>query len=157
MKHLNNIAYLLSAARDFPYMHRYPAVVDNTLRRTLRHPSTGVTLDAKSYAQPGFVAEKKAFFEAHYKNVIAQQAAAPAAEAALLQQEEANAAATCHKSDVEERVHGTDHGSHDLLMGVSNFEASQKVVLHITTQTAGHSSAISQVERPKHPKWTASC
>nr|GEU56806.1 hypothetical protein [Tanacetum cinerariifolium] len=124
--------------------------------------------EAKSYVQPGSVAEKKAFFKAHYKKVAAQKAAAPAA-AALLEQEKANAAATCHKSDIEERVRGTDHGAHDLLMGVSNFEASQKVVLHpvklpqipilnlkmfvnerkqIRTQTAGHSSAISQVERP---------
>ncbi|PWA59130.1 TPX2 domain-containing protein [Artemisia annua] len=131
--------------------------------------------EAKSYAQPGSVAEKKAFFEAHYKKVAAQKAAAAAA-AALLEQEKANAAASCHKSDVEERVCGTDHGAHDLLTGISNFDASKRTVLHpiklpqppvlnlkmfvnerkqITTQAAskamdaaGHSSAISQVERP---------
>nr|GEU94207.1 hypothetical protein [Tanacetum cinerariifolium] len=85
--------------------------------------------EAKSYAQPGSVAEKKAFFEAHYKKVAAQKAAAAAA-AALLEQEKANAAATCHKFDVEERVSGTDHGAHDLLTGISNFDASQRIVLH---------------------------
>ncbi|GKA88034.1 WVD2-like protein 7 [Tanacetum coccineum] len=85
--------------------------------------------EAKSYAQPGSVAEKKAFFEAHYKKVAAQKAAAAAA-AALLEQEKANAAATCRKFDVEERVSGTDHGAHDLLTGISNFDASQRIVLH---------------------------
>nr|GEY38590.1 hypothetical protein [Tanacetum cinerariifolium] len=59
--------------------------------------------EAKSYAQPGSVAEKKAFFEAHYKKVAAQKAAATAA-AALLEQEKANAAATFHKSDVKESL-----------------------------------------------------
>ncbi|KAL4581559.1 hypothetical protein LXL04_006082 [Taraxacum kok-saghyz] len=53
--------------------------------------------EAKSYAQPGSVAEKKAFFEAHYKKIAAQKAAAAeaaAAAAALLEQEKYAAAAT---------------------------------------------------------------
>ncbi|KAF5765943.1 hypothetical protein HanRHA438_Chr15g0721671 [Helianthus annuus] len=60
--------------------------------------------EAKSYAQPGSVAEKKAFFEAHYKKVAAQKAAAAAA--ALLEQEKA-------KSEAEERIHGTNYRAHD--------------------------------------------
>lgn len=51
--------------------------------------------EAKSYAQPGSVAQKKAFFEAHYKKVAAQKAAAAAA--ALLEQEK-NAIATTTSS-----------------------------------------------------------
>ncbi|KAK9052371.1 hypothetical protein SSX86_029000 [Deinandra increscens subsp. villosa] len=45
--------------------------------------------EAKSYTQPGSVAEKKAFFDAYYKKIAAQKAAA----AALLEQEKAAAAA----------------------------------------------------------------
>ncbi|KAH6758564.1 hypothetical protein C2S51_018799 [Perilla frutescens var. frutescens] len=43
--------------------------------------------EAARYAQPGSVAQKKAFFEAHYKKIAAQKAAAAAA--ALLEQENA--------------------------------------------------------------------
>ncbi|XP_057791686.1 protein WVD2-like 7 [Salvia miltiorrhiza] len=43
--------------------------------------------EAARYAQPGSVAEKKAFFEAHYKKLAAQKAAAEAEAAALLEQE----------------------------------------------------------------------
>nr|GEW98457.1 hypothetical protein [Tanacetum cinerariifolium] len=45
--------------------------------------------EAKSFTQPGSVAQKKAFFEAHYKKIAAQKATA----AALLEQEKAEAAA----------------------------------------------------------------
>nr|GEZ23543.1 Gag-Pol polyprotein [Tanacetum cinerariifolium] len=58
--------------------------------------------EAKSYPQPGSVMEKKAFFEAYCNKVDAQKPAAT-----LLEQQKANAAATCHKSDVEERVYVT--------------------------------------------------
>ncbi|XP_076949581.1 uncharacterized protein LOC143622273 [Bidens hawaiensis] len=58
--------------------------------------------EAKSYAQPGSVAQKKAFFEAHYKKVAAQKAAA----AAAAEQEKA-------KSQIEERVCDSNHGAHD--------------------------------------------
>ncbi|KAI3501014.1 hypothetical protein L1887_36844 [Cichorium endivia] len=65
--------------------------------------------EAKSYAQPGSVAQKKAFFEAHYKKVAAQKAAAAAA--ALLEQEkDANA---------------TSPKSHDSPSTISNSHASQ--------------------------------
>nr|GEU88072.1 TPX2 domain-containing protein [Tanacetum cinerariifolium] len=77
--------------------------------------------EAKSYPQPGSVVEKKAFFEAYCNKVDAQKPAA-----ALLEQQKANAAATCHKSNVEERVYGTNHATHDLLSGISNFDSSQK-------------------------------
>lgn len=46
--------------------------------------------EAERYARPGSVAQKKAFFEAHYKRIAAQKAAAAAA---LLEQENNNAAA----------------------------------------------------------------
>ncbi|XP_071711894.1 uncharacterized protein [Rutidosis leptorrhynchoides] len=61
--------------------------------------------EAKSYAQPGSVAEKKAFFEAHYKKVAAQKAAAAAA-AELLEQEKV-------KVQIEEEVCGTNHGARE--------------------------------------------
>ncbi|KAI3713258.1 hypothetical protein L1987_71832 [Smallanthus sonchifolius] len=48
--------------------------------------------EAKSYTQPGSVAEKKAFFDAYYKKIAAQKAAA----AALLEQEKLAAAANSH-------------------------------------------------------------
>nr|GEV87073.1 hypothetical protein [Tanacetum cinerariifolium] len=62
--------------------------------------------EAKSYAQPGSVTEKKAFFEAYFNKLVAQKLTA-----VLLEQQKANTAATCHKSDVEERVYGTDHAT----------------------------------------------
>ncbi|KAK9067342.1 hypothetical protein SSX86_014668 [Deinandra increscens subsp. villosa] len=60
--------------------------------------------EAKSYAQPGSVAQKKAFFEAHYKKIAAQKAAAAAAAAA--EQEKA-------KSQIEDIICDTNHGAHD--------------------------------------------
>ncbi|GKF38385.1 hypothetical protein Tco_0118446, partial [Tanacetum coccineum] len=47
----------------------------------------------------------------------------------MLVQEKANTAATCHKSDVEERAYGTNHATHDLLTGISNFDSSQRIVV----------------------------
>ncbi|XP_047947891.1 uncharacterized protein LOC125193963 [Salvia hispanica] len=58
--------------------------------------------EAESYAKPGSVAQKKAFFEAHYKRIAAQRAAA----AALLEQE--NAASTQNES-VGLKDDGGDH------------------------------------------------
>ncbi|KAI3670103.1 hypothetical protein L6452_41733 [Arctium lappa] len=86
--------------------------------------------EAKSYAQPGSVAQKKAFFEAHYKRVAAQKAAAAAA---LLEQETATATATAGnpESQVEERVCGTNHGAHDLgPKGIPNSHSSQTTVMN---------------------------
>nr|GEU56281.1 hypothetical protein [Tanacetum cinerariifolium] len=62
--------------------------------------------EAKSYAQPGLVTEKKAFFEAYFNKHAAQKLAA-----VLLKQQKANTTATCHKSDVEERVYGINHAT----------------------------------------------
>ncbi|CAA0823458.1 Unknown protein [Striga hermonthica] len=56
--------------------------------------------EAERYAQPGSVAQKKAFFEAHYKRMAAQKAAA------LLEQQ--NAAAAAAKTEPYE-----DHNVHD--------------------------------------------
>ncbi|KVH92822.1 hypothetical protein Ccrd_005122 [Cynara cardunculus var. scolymus] len=82
--------------------------------------------EAKSYAQPGSVAQKKAFFEAHYKRVAAQKAAAAAA---LLEQETATASSP--KSQVEERVCGTKHAAHDLEpKGISNTHSSETTVMN---------------------------
>ena len=50
--------------------------------------------EAERYSRPGSVAQKKAFFEAHYKNLAAKKAAAAAA--ALLEQEE-NSGASQHE------------------------------------------------------------
>ncbi|KAJ0753366.1 putative protein WVD2-like 7 [Helianthus annuus] len=62
--------------------------------------------EAKSYAQPGSVAQKKAFFEAHYKKVAAQKAAAAAA---LAEQEKAKS-----QTEETETVCDVNHGAHDL-------------------------------------------
>ena len=43
--------------------------------------------EAEKFARPGSVAQKKAFFEAHYKNLAAQRAAAAAAAAAKAAEE----------------------------------------------------------------------
>ncbi|GJV49095.1 WVD2-like protein 7 [Tanacetum coccineum] len=67
--------------------------------------------------------------EETYFNKVAAQKPAAAATAASLEQEKANAAASCHKSDVEERVYGTNHATHDLLTGISNFDSSQRIVV----------------------------
>ncbi|KAJ0433182.1 hypothetical protein HanRHA438_Chr17g0809911 [Helianthus annuus] len=56
--------------------------------------------EAKSYTQPGSVAEKKAFFDAYYKKIAAQKAAA----AALLEQEKAAAAAAAAAAAEAQRV-----------------------------------------------------
>ncbi|GJV10978.1 hypothetical protein Tco_1352519 [Tanacetum coccineum] len=104
--------------------------------------------EAKSYAQLGSVAEKKAFFETYFNKVAAQKPAA-AATAASLEQEKANAAASCHKSDVEERVYGTNHATHDLLTGISNFDSSQRIVSRTACRAidaVAQSSAISLSE-----------
>ncbi|KAI3725968.1 hypothetical protein L1987_65765 [Smallanthus sonchifolius] len=79
--------------------------------------------EAKSYAQPGSVAQKKAFFEAHYKKVAAQKAAAAAAAA---EQEKA-------KSQIEERVCDSNHGAHDseaMVLSKSHDLLTQTTVLH---------------------------
>ncbi|KAI7730756.1 hypothetical protein M8C21_017501, partial [Ambrosia artemisiifolia] len=56
--------------------------------------------EAKSYAQPGSVAEKKAFFDAFYKKLAAQKAAA----AALLEQEKAAAEAAAAAAAAAQQV-----------------------------------------------------
>lgn len=69
--------------------------------------------EAERFSQPGSVAQKKAFFEAHYKNLAARKAAAAAA--ALLEKENAAASA----NTVPEKPEPTQ----DSKTTVSNFEA----------------------------------
>lgn len=101
------------------------------------------------------MAQKKAFFEAHYKKIAAQkaEAEAEAAAAALLEQEKA-------KSQVEERVGVINHGAHDseatvllkprdILTEISNLHASQKMVLHSKQQPAVLNLKIS-VDEEQH-------
>nr|XP_043639655.1 protein WVD2-like 7 [Erigeron canadensis] len=58
-------------------------------------PQKSYVEEAKSYTQPGSVAEKKAFFDAYYKRLAAQKAAA----AALLEQEREAAATALRVSE----------------------------------------------------------
>jgi hypothetical protein len=62
--------------------------------------------EAERYARPGSVAQKKAFFEAHYKKIAAQKAAA------LLEQE--NAAANNAPKPAEEEDLDHNISNHDL-------------------------------------------
>ncbi|XP_042062992.1 protein WVD2-like 7 [Salvia splendens] len=61
--------------------------------------------EAESYARPGSVAQKKAFFEAHYKRIAAQRAAA----AALLEQENAALSQKAQNESVGLKDDGGDH------------------------------------------------
>ncbi|KAF4385819.1 hypothetical protein F8388_010375 [Cannabis sativa] len=69
--------------------------------------------EAERFSQPGSVAQKKAFFEAHYKNLAARKAAAAAA--ALLEKE--NAAASANSAALDKHPQPTQDSK------VSNFEA----------------------------------
>ncbi|KAG6412783.1 hypothetical protein SASPL_125471 [Salvia splendens] len=87
--------------------------------------------EAASYAQPGSVAEKKAFFEAHYKKIAAQKAAAEAeAEAAALLEREnhANAERVVENAADDTKTNVLTTGNEDLEKRVSvslseNFDA----------------------------------
>lgn len=59
--------------------------------------------EAEMYSKPGSVAQKKAFFEAHYKKLAAQKAAA-----ALLEQEAYNAAAQNNVTEKHENDEKND-------------------------------------------------
>ncbi|XVE67782.1 hypothetical protein DITRI_Ditri09bG0015800 [Diplodiscus trichospermus] len=61
--------------------------------------------EAERYARPGSVAQKKAFFEAHYKALAARKAAAAAAAALL---EQANAAAANNATESEPATQGPE-------------------------------------------------
>ncbi|GLT61282.1 hypothetical protein SLA2020_340010 [Shorea laevis] len=60
--------------------------------------------EAERYARPGSVAQKKAFFEAHYKKIAAQKAAA------LLEQENAAANSAPKPAEEEDLVHNNSNG-----------------------------------------------
>ncbi|KAK1432717.1 hypothetical protein QVD17_09615 [Tagetes erecta] len=97
--------------------------------------------EAKSYAQPGSVAQKKAFFEAHYKKVAAQKAAAAAAAAAA-EQEKA-------RSQIEECGIETNYGAHDseAMLDTSKL---QQVVLSLKLAVNEEQQIISQDAAADH-------
>ncbi|XP_060194601.1 protein WVD2-like 7 isoform X2 [Lycium barbarum] len=68
--------------------------------------------EAERYAQPGSVAQKKAFFEAHYKKIAAQKAAALLEEANT--QEEANEDITKNSLAVDPNVNSSTEGVADV-------------------------------------------
>ncbi|GJY05394.1 hypothetical protein Tco_0371334 [Tanacetum coccineum] len=80
----------------------------------------GDSVSLRRFASESLAWEKCLFYKAAAQNPE---------RTALLEQEKANAAATCHKSDVEERAYGTNHATHDLLTGISNFDSSQRIVV----------------------------
>jgi hypothetical protein len=80
--------------------------------------------EAERYARPGSVAQKKAFFEAHYKKIAAQKAAA------LLEQE--NAAANSAPKPAEEEDLG--HNTHEVV------DQQPEVKAYSTVHDNGYSS-----------------
>nr|XP_015879049.2 protein WVD2-like 7 isoform X1 [Ziziphus jujuba var. spinosa] len=72
--------------------------------------------EAERHSQRGLVAQKKAFFEAHYKNMAARKAAA------LLEQ--ANAAAALNNAVPEEPDSGKENSTQDSQTLISNSEAT---------------------------------
>ncbi|KAE8021400.1 hypothetical protein FH972_007294 [Carpinus fangiana] len=90
--------------------------------------------EAERYARPGSVAQKKAFFEAHYKKIAAQKAAA------LLEQE--NAAANNAPKPAEEEDLDHNISNHDLRMTSEN---SNKVVDQQPEIKAPYTEAYSTV------------
>ncbi|XP_062152600.1 protein WVD2-like 7 isoform X3 [Alnus glutinosa] len=80
--------------------------------------------EAERYARPGSVAQKKAFFEAHYKKIAAQKAAA------LLEQE--NAAANSAPKPAEEEDLG--HNTHEVV------DQQPEVKAYSTVNDNGYSS-----------------
>lgn len=72
--------------------------------------------EAERHSQRGSVAQKKAFFEAHYKNMAARKAAA------LLEQ--ANAAAALNNAVPEEPDSGKENSTQDSQTLISNSEAT---------------------------------
>lgn len=79
--------------------------------------------EAARFAQPGSVAQKKAFFEAHYKKIAARKAAAEAEAAALIEQQ--NAARAEQERFAQDNDHEIKSSSID---GVSCNEGSDERV-----------------------------
>ena len=98
--------------------------------------------EAASYAQPGSVAEKKAFFEAHYKKIAAQKAAAEAeAEAAALleRQNHANAERVVENAADDTKI--TDNEDSEKRVSVSLSE-------NLDADSCLEGSETPQMERP---------
>ncbi|XP_019451154.1 PREDICTED: protein WVD2-like 7 isoform X2 [Lupinus angustifolius] len=80
--------------------------------------------EAERYAKPGSVAQKKAFFEAHYKKLAAQKAAAAAA---LLEQAN-NAAAPNNEGEVVDSISTLDSQTSPNSKMIVNEEQDSKVL-----------------------------
>ncbi|KAK1438795.1 hypothetical protein QVD17_04606 [Tagetes erecta] len=93
--------------------------------------------EAKSYTQPGSVAEKKAFFDAYYKKIAAQKAAA----AALLEQEK-EAAAVANAQDVTVKAIDLETGDNMEDANTKNIES-----LNIKNYEDNVSVCASQIDR----------
>lgn len=98
--------------------------------------------EAASYAQPGSVAEKKAFFEAHYKKIAAQKAAAEAA--ALLEKE--------NHANAERVVDNADDDTHTNVLVTVNEDLDKRVSVSLSENLDADSglegSGTPQMERP---------
>lgn len=113
--------------------------------------------EAERYAQPGSVAQKKAFFEAHYKRIAALKAAAAAAAAALSDhQNDINN--NNNSENVDERILLNSHSNAD----VENEDEQVKIINEHTslagngvsnlenqdTISVSETSESTQMERP---------
>ncbi|KAG6410188.1 hypothetical protein SASPL_128240 [Salvia splendens] len=100
--------------------------------------------EAASYAQPGSVAEKKAFFEAHYKKIAAQKAAAEAEAAALLEKE--------NKGNAERVVDNADDDTQTNVLVTVNEDLEKRVSVSLSENLDADSglegSGTPQMERP---------
>ncbi|KAL1553336.1 protein WVD2-like 7 [Salvia divinorum] len=100
--------------------------------------------EAASYAQPGSVAEKKAFFEAHYKKIAAQKAAAEAEAAALLGEE--------NHADAERFVENADDDTKTNVLVTGNEDSDKRVSVSLSENLDAASfiegSGTPQMERP---------
>ncbi|KZV15161.1 hypothetical protein F511_30247 [Dorcoceras hygrometricum] len=87
--------------------------------------------EAERYAQPGSVAQKKAFFEAHYKRIAAQKAAA------LLEQE--NAAKSASVAGESEVGYMDDNADDEKRLATnSKFEVQEKSEAEIQSSNKDH-------------------
>lgn len=117
--------------------------------------------EAARFAQPGSVAQKKAFFETHYKKIAAQKAAAEAEAAALLEQqnaaraeEEERVAQNC--TDYEQGVNFVNEGNSSSIDVLNGNEGSEKRVSvslsenleNQDTASCSEGNGTPQMERP---------
>ncbi|KAG2384302.1 Protein WVD2-like 7 [Vigna angularis] len=94
--------------------------------------------EAERYSRPGSVAQKKAFFEAHYKKLAAQKAAA------LLEQ--ANKGAQNNATGPEEGVNDNDNVTHPNDNDTVSHQNDNDTVTH-NSQTSPNSEMVIEVEQ----------